>query len=145
MTGHRHVGGGRAFKRILTEILEDVQPDAFIQGLAIGADLLSGKVAIDMGIPVISAMPYPTHIDSIPHDWKELYRWVRDHSEEVYPVSEVDEYLGPWVYFRRNEWMIDEADRLLAWYDGRNSGGTKHAIGYANKTGKPVRNIYAKD
>lgn len=144
MTGHRHVGGEKIFNRRLQAALEEAQPSAFIQGLAVGADLLSGKIAIDLDIPVISAMPWTTHYKSISKDWIDLYRWVRDHSEEVYPVTEADNYPGPWVYFRRNEWMIDEADRLLAWYDGRESGGTVHAIKYAKKTGKPMRNIYAK-
>jgi hypothetical protein len=142
MTGHRKIDVPK-FNSRLRATFEEVQPAAFIQGMAEGADLQSAKIAIDMSIPVISAMPWPTHYNSIGPRWRTLYTWVLDHSAEVYPVTEVDEYPGPWVYFKRNEWMVDEGDKVLAWWDGRTSGGTYGAIKYANKTGKPVRNIYA--
>jgi uncharacterized phage-like protein YoqJ len=143
MTGHRYITDRTRFLLRVESTLKEAQPDAFIQGMAMGADLLSGKIALTLGIPVISAMPWPTHYKSISKDWLDLYREVRDKSEEVYVVTEVDDYPGPYVYFKRNEWMIDEGDRVLAWWDGRKSGGTYGAIQYANKVGKPVRNIYA--
>jgi uncharacterized phage-like protein YoqJ len=43
--------------------------------------------------------------------------------------------------FARNEFMIDRADRVLACYDGRDTGGTKGAIAYAKKKKKVVGNI----
>jgi uncharacterized phage-like protein YoqJ len=142
MTGHRHVNPARFAIRLEAKLTE-LQPTAFIQGMAEGADLLAGKIAIDMGIPVISAMPWPTHYKSVDADWLDLYRWVRDHSVEVYPVTEVDDYPGPWVYHKRNYWMVDEADKVLAWWDGREGGGTYQTVKYANKKNKVVVNAYS--
>lgn len=143
MTGHRKIDAPKLAIR-LKSTFDEVKPDAFIQGMAIGTDLFSAVIAVCNKIPVISAMPWPTHYNSIPDEWRDIYRWVLDHSEEVYPVTEVEEYPGPWVYFKRNEWMIDEGDKVLSWWDGRKNGGTYGAIQYANKVGKPVRNIYVK-
>lgn len=44
--------------------------------------------------------------------------------------------------FKRNELIINEADRVLAFWDGR-SKGTKHSIDLAIKTGKPL-DIYVR-
>lgn len=139
-TGHRDINNMQALNFQLTRTFDESKPDAYIQGMADGFDLQSAVIAINMHIPVISAMPWPTHykITKFP----DLYRWVLDHSEEVFPVTEVENYPGPWVYFKRNEWMIDECDRVIAWWDGRENGGTYGAIEYAKKTNKKYRNIY---
>lgn len=38
---------------------------------------------------------------------------------------------------KRNEWMVDRIDELLAIYNGT-PGGTKNCIDYAKKLGKPI-------
>lgn len=139
LTGHRAIDVP-AFSNRLRATFEEVQPTALIQGMADGADLVGATIAINLGIAVISAMPWLTHYKTTKH--LSTYRWVLDHSEEVFPVSEAEEYLGPWLFHQRNQWMVDEGDRVVAWFDGRQKGGTYGAIKYANKVGKPVRNIY---
>jgi hypothetical protein len=120
----------------------ELKPEAFIQGMAEGADLLAGKIAIDMNIPVISAMPWPTHYKSVDPEWLDLYRYVRDNSDEVVPIVEADSYPGAWVYHERNRWMVDEGDKLIAWWDGRKGGGTYQTVKYAKKKGVEVINAY---
>lgn len=132
------------FNDRIISVFKEVKPDAFIQGMAMGADLLAGKIALEQDVPLISAMPWPTHYKTIRPEWMPLYREMLDGSAEVYPVTEVDDYPGPWVYHKRNEWMVNECDRVLSWWDGRETGGTYAAIKYAQKIGKLVRNIYAK-
>lgn len=140
-SGHRVIHNQKLMDDKLLATWNEVQPSAWIQGMADGFDLQSALLAIREGIPVISAMPWLTHYTTT--KFPKTYTFVLDHSEEVFPVSEEEEYVGPWLYFARNEWMIDEADRIVAWWDGRKSGGTYGAIKYAKETGKPVRNIYA--
>lgn len=140
-TGHRNIYDLDAFDTALIRVMDEVQPTAWIQGMADGADLRSAKIAINLKVPVISALPWQTHYESTKQP--EDYRFVLDHSEECYVVTEVEEYVGPWLFFRRNEWMIDEGDKVVSWWDGREKGGTHGAILYANKTGKLVRNVYA--
>ena len=41
--------------------------------------------------------------------------------------------------------MVDEADGVIAWYDGRNGGGTAETVKYAKKIGKVVHNIYGEN
>lgn len=44
-------------------------------------------------------------------------------------------------YQRRNEYMVDKSDLVLAVWNGERAGGTWNTIEYAEKTGKPVRYI----
>jgi uncharacterized phage-like protein YoqJ len=44
---------------------------------------------------------------------------------------------------RRNEWMVDRADKLVALWDG-SWGGTFNCIEYARKKGVPFDNLWAR-
>lgn len=44
---------------------------------------------------------------------------------------------------RRNDIIVDNADMVLAFWDGE-SRGTKYTIDYAKKTGKPVKILVPK-
>lgn len=109
--------------------------------MAAGFDLYLADEALRAGIPVWAARPWAGHKPS-PEDY-ELYHKVLDHAVKIINVEPCFSYPGPWVYQRRNEFMVDSADRIIAWYDGSPSG-TANCIKYANQVHKPVRNLYAK-
>ena len=44
-----------------------------------------------------------------------------------------------WAYLRRNDRLLDDADLLVAFTDGRKSGGTAYTIGEAHNRGIEVR------
>src|SRR3546814_16271306 len=46
-----------------------------------------------------------------------------------------------WKLQKRNEWMVDHADELVALWDGSRSG-TGNCVAYANTSGKPVVNLW---
>lgn len=114
--------------------------DAVICGMANGFDLWAGTEFVRMGVPVWAARPWSTHGPRT--DDVELYAEVITNAERVVVVTETDKYPGPWVYHKRNEWMVDNADRVLAYWSGKESGGTFACINYARKVDKKVRNIY---
>jgi len=41
-------------------------------------------------------------------------------------------------YHARNRYMVDNADRVIAVYDGSSSGGTAYTVDYARKQGKEI-------
>lgn len=119
------------------------QVDAVICGMANGLDLWGGDEALSLGIPVWAARPCGTHGPRTSD--VELYAKVIENAERVVVVTETDNYPGPWVYHKRNEWMVDNADAVLAYWSGKERGGTYACIKYARKVGKQIRNIYGKD
>ena len=48
-----------------------------------------------------------------------------------------------WKFERRNEWMVDHADRIAALWSGP-PGGTARCVAYARQTGKPLDNIWPR-
>lgn len=140
ITGHREIDDFARFEQNLTDALLHPDTTALIQGCAAGADLEAAVIAIKLGVPVISAMPWTTFKPVA--EYQEIYSRVLALSEECYPVTEADHYLGPWVYHKRNEWMVGEGDTVISWWDGREGGGTYAAIKYAAKVGKRHVKLY---
>jgi uncharacterized phage-like protein YoqJ len=120
--------------------LRDLEPSVFITGMAAGFDLWAADVIQTrlVGWDVWCAVPWAGHKPRVAE--KELYERVKAASSQVIFVDESENYRGAWVYQKRNEWMVDHADRLLAYWDGT-SGGTANCVKYAKKKGVPVRNI----
>lgn len=51
-----------------------------------------------------------------------------------------DEEYKPWLMQKRNEYMVDLADKVIAVWDGSKSG-TANCVKYAEKTGKGIIRI----
>lgn len=108
----------------------------FISGMALGSDLIFSELVLDMK----KEFPHLRLIAAIPHE-EQAVRWREDQRERYYGILESadDEHLVSarytWDCMRiRNEWMIDNANYLIAVYDGQ-SGGTHNTVSYAKKKG----------
>lgn len=115
--------------------------DTVISGMANGFDLWLGDEALNLDIPLWCAKPWTGHA---PRKGDEgLYQKLLDNADQIINVTESDTYPGPWVYHKRNEWMVDNATHVLAYLNPeKKSGGTFACRNYAKKVGRPVRNIY---
>lgn len=115
--------------------------EAVICGMANGFDLWAAHEAHSLGIPVWVARPWTTHAARV--EDRDLYlELVRICSRYHVVETATLNYPGPWVYHKRNEWMVDNATHVMAYWNGKRKGGTFACINYANKVGKPLRNIY---
>ena len=56
-------------------------------------------------------------------------------------VEIVSEKLASNVYMKRNRYMVDRSDRVIAVYDGRETGGTVATIRLAHSKRKELREI----
>jgi len=116
--------------------------EVVITGMANGVDLWGGNEALDLGLPVIAAKPWRGHGPR--KSDIALYQRILDEAVEVVDVDPYDEYRGPWVYQKRNEWMVDNGTHVLAYYSGKGRGGTFNCLEYAYKV-RPkdnIRNVY---
>lgn len=140
ITGHRpeKIADFGWVQEALSEVFVTVQPSQVIQGMAAGVDLLSAVVAESLKIPYVCARPWATHTPR--NSDYQLYQQVINNAVEVVDVNPAVSYLGPWLYQRRNEWMVDHADIVVAVWDGT-AGGTKNCVLYAQKQGKQIIRI----
>ena len=71
---------------------------------------------------------------------KQTYAEIFDRSDEIIIVS-------PCRYFNgcmqvRDKYLVDNSSYLIAWYDGRNEGGTLYTLNCARKCGLEVINVW---
>lgn len=138
MTGHRPEkikASQDEMEEYLIEAFTFLKADYIIQGMASGIDLWSARAAYHAGIQFECAVPWKGHRPR-KEDAPDYYRAL-DFADKVTYVNDSEEYLGPWLYQRRNEYMVDNAENVLAVWDGTN-GGTKNCVDYALKIKAPT-------
>lgn len=141
-TGHRPEDSEgetivRTKARVKMQYTEGV--DCFISGMAAGFDLWAADEARLLGLEVIAARPWTGHKPR--NEDAELYETIIDYASKVVNVVDQMAYPGAWVYQKRNEWMVDNSDVVMAYWTGKEKGGTYNCIKYA-KGKKPIANIY---
>ncbi len=110
-----------------------------ISGMALGWDLAIAQAALDIGLPLIAAIPCPQQ----PAKWSPdlILKWkqIKDQAKEVHIISPT---YTPECMQRRNIWMINNADVVLALFNGKQKGGTWNAVQFAIQTEKPIINVW---
>lgn len=108
----------------------------FITGMAYGVDIWAGQIVVRLRqsnptLHLVAAVPFPGFEDRWSADWKKAYSELLDQADLVQYICH--RYNGG-AYQRRNEWMVDHANRVIAVFNGEASG-TKNTIDYANQKG----------
>lgn len=122
-----------------------IAPTKVISGVALGWDQAVAQAAIDLGIPFVAAVPHATQHWRWPGESKRRYLDLLNKAAEVVNVWELPGYQTEEIedsYRARNRWMVDNAELILACWDG-SPGGTAHCIRYASMKNVPFVNGYA--
>ena len=117
-------------------------PITCISGMALGVDQLFALVALKMrdynglDVKVVAALPCLNQNKN----WRDDTYWqnIMSRADEKVYVHNGEYTL--WCMQKRNEYMVDNADSILAVWNGT-SGGTANCIRYANRKNKEVVNI----
>lgn len=156
ITGHRptrfkwkyqeHYAGCKRLKRRLCEqlvLLYDQGVRTYYVGGALGVDMWAAEILLQMReqpeyseIDLCLAVPFDGH----DRDWDERSKarlhFIQNHAQVVV----VGSHPGAENYKKRNYYMVDRADYLLAVYDNDRSirSGTGMTVNYAKKKGIPI-------
>ena len=111
----------------------------FISGGAVGTDLLFAAIVAEMKeqghrLFLEAALPYSNRKKSKDSDFQKMLA-------ACDAVKVISERYNRGCYFARNRYMVNESSRIIAVYDGRESGGTFYTIQYARAGGKVVQVI----
>ena len=158
VTGHRPGGfpfpreqKNEAYLRYLEKLEEAIRTligqnfRSFISGMAEGADLDFASCVItlrDQGFPISleAALPYPIpprkYNSSRPQSEREALLGLCD------TVTAVSPYYFRGCMQKRNRYMVDRADMVLAVWNGEERGGTWNTIDYAISRNKEIRYIH---
>lgn len=118
--------------------LQFKNPKTVISGMALGYDQALAQASIDLKIDLIAAIPCKNQEEKWNKESKMKYNKILSFAKEKILIS--DDYT-PFCMQKRNIWMIDHCDEVVALFDGTN-GGTKNCIDYAVKKNKPIFNMW---
>ena len=112
--------------------------------MALGVDTVFALAVLELkeegfDIKLHCAIPCKNHSCKWPQKSIELYNKILQKADIVKFVSE-QEY-RPYLMQKRNEYMVDKSDLVLAVWNGERAGGTWNTIEYAKSAGKPVKYI----
>ena len=154
VTGHRpagfpfpHENTDSQYREYCSKLSNEIEKlilegyHTFITGMADGADIDFAEKVIRYreifdDIMLVAAMPYPS---------QPVKHMTQDHMKRLAILESCDiKHVISDHYFRgcmdkRNRFMVDRADLVLAIWNGVESGGTWNTIKYARSKGKPIR------
>jgi len=132
----------RAHMRQVLQAAKDYGLDpVVISGMALGIDQFWAESAIELEIQVIAAMPFPDMGSNWPAESRKKLQ------ELLAKCSDVRYICGSYsqrAFLLRDEWMVDNANLLVAYWNGQRHGGTYHTVCYADKT-NTIRLTYNPD
>ncbi len=107
-----------------------------ISGLALGVDTAAAVATLGLdGVHLHAAIPFEGQDSRWPKESRDTYARIRAAADSEKVVCEGG--YAPWKMQRRNEYMVDNADVVIAVWNGK-PGGTANCVEYARKVGKPI-------
>ena len=120
-----------------------IEPTNFITGMAIGADQLFAEAIIMVkkyiDCTLTAAIPFLGQETKWPAISQKRYRHILSQCDKIVYVC--DPGYAPWKMQKRNEWMVDNSNLVLAIWDGRTTGGTHNCVAYAKSKGRLIECI----
>lgn len=148
-TGHRFYDFSQ--KEFIQERLTSAISEAydhgirnFISGFALGIDLMAAQLVQSLkcdlpGISLTAAIPFEGQAERYNIYDKRVYRRLLELADKVIVLSDC---YYPRCFLDRDEFMVENASYLIAYYDGREKGGTYYTVKKARARGIPIINVY---
>lgn len=145
-TGHREFSHS---PDIIEQLVEDIVLtyiergyDTFLCGMAVGFDLLAGKVVLKLkeqfnDIKLVLCIPCDNQDNRYSFNDKKLYRFLLQKADDARYVSR--EY-SVGCMLKRDRFMVDNSNLVIA-YQVSYTGGTAYTTSYARQCCKKVVNI----
>ncbi len=136
----------KALAREIVRLTEEEGAEVFVSGMAPGVDLWAADEVLRLrseGRIVSStrlelAIPYPSFERSFDAAWHPLYHDILAKADAVHYVCH-GYHKG--CYTLRNDFLVENADLMLAYYEG-SEGGTRYTLRRAAKCGLRTINLH---
>lgn len=114
----------------------------FMSGGALGFDQMAARIVLSLRekypwIRLIMVIPFDGQADKWSQEQRERWLSIIEASDKVIHISHS---YDKGVFFKRNHYLVENADLLLAAFDGR-PGGTAGTVAYAKRHGVRVVRI----
>lgn len=127
-------------KKKFKQILVENECNEGISGMALGVDTVFALAVLELknegyDIKLHCAIPCKNHSRKWPEESRRMYNSILEQADKVVIVTDAE--YNPWLMQKRNEYMVDIADKVLAVWNGL-PGGTENCIKYAHDNKKDV-------
>lgn len=122
-------------------ILREYQPTRVISGMALGWDQAVARAVVREGIPFDAFVPFEGQESRWGSTDRAAYKALLAKADGI----QIGEQEGLSIRDRlmvRNEAMVDQAQAVLALWDGRDWGGTFQCLKYAQSRGVRVYQLF---
>ena len=142
LTGHRRIGGGLDVSK-LNQTIESVIEQgtvSFYCGMAIGFDLIAAAAVLECKkkhpkVKLIACIPCPEQDKYYSSSEREKYRNILQQCDDVIIVNE--RYFDGCMLVR-DRFMVDNCEKIIAYFDGRSDGGTAYTVKYAKSKNREI-------
>lgn len=115
----------------------------FLCGMAVGFDLAAAEAVLALrqslpGLRLVAVVPFCGQAERFSHADRDRYRTAMAGADDAVVLSPVY-HAG--CYAVRNNYLVDHASLLVAWYDG-SPGGTRHTVFRALRRGLEFVNLH---
>ncbi len=115
----------------------------FLCGMSWGFDLAAARVVMECrerypSVELVAVEPFAEFRAMFSGEEAALYDEVLAAADERIVVGENDKQ----AYMRRNDFMVDNASIVVAWWEGNQRGGTAYTVKRARKRRVEVINLY---
>lgn len=116
----------------------------FVSGFALGFDLLAAEAVLALkashpDITLTAAVPFRGQPNKFTFTERLRYERFLSQADEVIVLSE--RYYRR-CFLERDEFMVDNASLVIAYYDGREKGGTYYTVKRASAAGIRIVNVF---
>lgn len=131
------------YKNLYNAIKNEVKENTtFYCGGAMGFDIIAGEIVLKLkektpSINFVMAVPFFEQNKFFTPGWSERYKALIKQANKVVYLEE--KYVNG-CYHKRNRYLVDNADTIITYYNGK-SGGTKYTLDLATKKGLKIINI----
>lgn len=143
-TGHRSYDGSAVDRlKNTVETLYARGMRTFLCGMAVGFDLAAAETVIaerklHRDIRLVAVVPFGEQAMRFNNTDRDRFQTILMAADETLLLS-AEYHTG--VYARRNNYLVDHAAIVVAWFDG-SSGGTRYTVRRALSHGREVINLY---
>lgn len=126
-------------RKQIIHLIEEEKVTHFISGMALGVDMYSAEIVLDLkktypGITLESAIPCETQANKWNAAMRERYYEIAAQCDKE---TMLQTKYTPDCMEKRNRYMVDHADYIIAVWDGKPSG-TGNTVKYAQKMEKKI-------
>ncbi|MDD4534288.1 MAG: SLOG family protein [Prevotella sp.] len=148
-TGHRKVPFGKQHEveQKLTETIREHYKNGirdFLCGMAIGFDMVAAEAVTNLKkelpyIRLIAVVPYRGQCERWTATLQNKYRELLNQADRIIILSE--RYFNGCL-LRRNDFLLANTNHIIAFFNGKEQGGTYYTTKKAKSSNKRITNIY---